>query len=90
MIASRYSIVFGLDHVDPDRFATAEAAARDALDMAVIRREVADLLYAIDHALHAMFVSGDEPKWSHDAQREAVLEAREKMVPLLERLGLPS
>jgi hypothetical protein len=81
---------FGLDHVDQSRFSMAEDSARAALDMAVMRSEAADLLYSLDHAIHCLFVGGDEPKWSHPVQREAVIEALQKMVPLLERLGLPS
>ena len=82
--------LFGLEYHDQSQFHAAEESARAALDMAVTRREIADLLYSLDHALHSLFVSGDEPKWASPLQREAIVRAREKMIPLLERLGLPS
>lgn len=81
---------FGLEYADPARFVADEASARNSLDMAVLRREVASLLFALDHVLHSLFVSGEEPGWTSPLQREAVLDARQKMVPLLTRLGLPS
>lgn len=81
---------FGLEYHDASRFTADVTVARDALDMAVMRSEVADLLYALDHALHALFVSGDEPDWTSPVQREAIVRVRAMMPTLLDRLGLPS
>ncbi len=80
---------FGLEYYDQGRFAIEEDAARASLDMAVTRSEIADLLFSMDHALHCLFVSGEEPDWAHPSQRKAILDAREKMIPLLDRLGMP-
>jgi hypothetical protein len=79
---------FGLEYLSDDRFEHAVETAIGELKSAEFRRDTADLLFELDHMLHTFFVAGDEPRWSHDAQRDAVLGAREAMIPLMKRLGL--
>lgn len=44
------------------------------LENAVLRATIVRVLEAGGHALHAIFVSGDEVKWRHPSQREALID----------------
>jgi hypothetical protein len=48
-------------------------AARAEAQNAALKLTLLEVLYAAGHALHANFVSGDEAKWKHEAQREALI-----------------
>ncbi len=63
------SDVFTNDHLEFE-----VASARASAERAALKLTLLEVLYAAGHALHANFVSGDEAKWKHDAQREALIE----------------
>ena len=60
--------VFTSDYLEFD-----VAAARADAENAALKLALLEVLYAAGHALHANFVSGDEAKWKHPAQREALI-----------------
>ena len=53
--------------------------AETQLENAVLREALIDLIEAGGNAMHALLVSGGEPKWRHDAERESVMALNEAL-----------
>lgn len=71
----------GLEYVDWESFDLAiEKAKQDKI--------IAEVMCSADHFLHTIFVGGDEPQWSNDAQRTALLHLRDVLIPLGASIGV--
>jgi len=59
-----------------------------AADDAAAKVVVAKAVESADHFFHTLFVSGDEPKWTHPSQREACLKHAESILALAKLIGV--
>lgn len=63
------------------------ASARAEVETAALRLALLEVLYAAGRALHANFVAGNEAKWRHDDQREALIELSDACRAAMEKLS---